>query len=109
MAEEIVVLVTINELEEARKLAEELVQNRLIACANIISGVDTIYRWKDEIQRDREVMIILKTTRELFAKVEEVVKELHSYELPEVIALPIAEGSEEYLQWLRSSLSKETP
>ena len=100
MAEYIVVLITAPNEEEAAKIARELVANRLAACVNIIGGLRSLYRWQGKIEDEEEVLMVAKTRRELFEGLQKKVKELHSYSVPEIIALPIVGGSEEYLKWL---------
>ncbi len=90
---------TANE-EEAKKIARHLVEKKLIACCSIIPTVTSIYRWKDEITEDNEVLMIMKTKAELYSKVEKEIKKLHSYEVPEIICIPINAGSKEYLNWI---------
>ena len=85
------------------QIAHTLVSERLAACANIVSPIRSVYRWNDEVQTDTEHLLIIKTRANLVAKVAARVKELHSYEVPEVIALPILAGAKSYLDWLFSS------
>jgi periplasmic divalent cation tolerance protein len=97
----IVVLVTCASAREAEKIARSLVAKRLAACGNIVGPpVTSIYRWKDKVERAREILLVLKSTRARFAVLEREVRRLHSYEVPEIIALPIPAGSREYLSWL---------
>jgi periplasmic divalent cation tolerance protein len=98
-----VVLVTAASEEQAGLIAHALVGERLAACVNVVSPIRSTYRWNDEVQTDTEHLIIIKTRANLVAKVEVRVKELHSYELPEVIALPIVAGAKAYLEWLFAS------
>jgi periplasmic divalent cation tolerance protein len=98
--EALVVYVTAPSEEEAVKIGRTLVEERLAGCANIVSGVRSIYRWKGAIEDDQEVLMILKTRRELFEPLKRRVKELHSYTVPEVIGLPLAVGLDDYLKWL---------
>ena len=107
MTDEIAIFVTADDVELARRIAEELVEHRLVACVNIVPGIESIYRWQGAIQRDREVLMIMKTSGHRFAEVEAKVKELHTYQVPEVIAVPIDRGSQEYLNWLQESVAKE--
>jgi periplasmic divalent cation tolerance protein len=100
MTEMIVVLVTAGSAEEAARLGRLLVEERLVACANVLSSVRSIYRWEGEIHDDAEHLLLLKTRRALFDEVERRVRELHSYEVPEVIALDVAEGSTPYVEWV---------
>jgi len=101
--EEIAVLITTPNEDMAAEIATALVETQLAACANIIKGVRSIYTWQGKVQDDREVLMIVKTRRELFDRLASRVKELHSYEVPEIIALPIIIGSDDYLRWLRES------
>lgn len=100
MPEYIVVLITAPNEEEAANIAKELVGAQLAACVNIIRGLRSLYRWQGKIEDEDEVLMVAKTRRELFEGLQKKVKELHSYSVPEIIALPIVEGSEEYLKWL---------
>jgi periplasmic divalent cation tolerance protein len=98
---EIVVLITASSEDEAAKIARTLVGARLAGCVNIIKNIRSIYSWQGKIQDDPEVLMIVKTQKTLFDALMKKVKELHSYTVPEIIALPIIEGSEDYLNWLR--------
>ncbi len=100
MSEPIIVFVTCGSEEEAEKIANSLVDERMAACVNIISPVRSIYRWEGKIWDEKEWLLIIKTQRRRFAELEKKVKLLHSYSVPEIIALPIAEGSTSYLKWL---------
>lgn len=101
MSEEvIVVLVTAPNQEVARSLARTLVEESLVACANILPGIESVYRWKGEICEDSEVLVILKTGASRLSALASRVKELHPYELPEVLALPAAGGLSAYLSWV---------
>lgn len=100
MAGHLVVLITAGSTEEAQKIARALVEERLAACVNIVAPVQSVYRWQGEIQTDQEALLIVKTTTEAMEKLAKRVKQLHSYELPEVIALPILAGAEDYLRWI---------
>ena len=100
MSESIVVLVTCGSEEEAIKIAHSLVEERLAACVNLVSPVRSIYRWEGKISDEKEWLLIIKTQKERFEEIEEKVKSLHSYSVPEIIGLPIIEGSTSYLQWL---------
>jgi periplasmic divalent cation tolerance protein len=99
----IVVLVTAKDKKEAGKIARGLLEAKLIACANIVEGVQSLFWWQGKIDSSKEVLLILKTKKILFKKVLSQVKSLHSYQTPEIIALPIIAGSKDYLQWLDSS------
>ena len=100
----LVVLVTVPNAETAEKLAEALVGERLAACVNVLDGVRSIYRWKGAVERDDELLCICKTTRDGFEKLRARVVELHPYDVPEVVALPIELGHTPYLAWLTASV-----
>jgi periplasmic divalent cation tolerance protein len=100
MSDPIVVLVTCGSEEEATKIANSLVEARLAACVNMISPLRSIYRWEEKIWDEKEWMLIIKTQKRRFEDLEKKVKSLHSYSVPEIIALPISEGSASYLNWL---------
>ena len=102
-SEPIVVLITAADEAEAGRIAEMLVARRLAACVQILPGMLSIYVWQGEVQREREVLLLAKTTRAHFDELEREVRAIHSYETPEIIALPIAAASEPYLKWLVSS------
>jgi periplasmic divalent cation tolerance protein len=103
MGESIVVLVTCGSEEQAANIANSLVEERLAACVNIISPVRSIYRWEGKIWDEKEWLLIIKTQKERFEQLEKKVKSLHSYSVPEIIALPIIEGSAPYLKWLEEN------
>ncbi|HEY9763977.1 MAG TPA: divalent-cation tolerance protein CutA [Trichocoleus sp.] len=94
-----VVLVTASSQEEALKLADHLVKDALAACVNLFP-VQSVYTWQGELHHDTEWQLVIKTNLDCFAQLEARVRELHSYEVPEIIALPIVKGSEPYLSWL---------
>lgn len=100
---EIVIFITAPNEDEAARIARSLVEARLAACANIVRGIRSIYAWEGNIQDDSEVLMVVKTRKGLFSAVSGKVKELHSYDVPEIIALPIIDGSPEYLNWLTES------
>ena len=96
----ITVFITAPNEEEASKISRTIVEERLAACVNIIRSVRSIYRWQGRVEDESEVLMIVKTKRTLFVRLQERVKELHSYEIPEIIGLPVIEGSKDYLDWL---------
>ena len=100
----IIVLITTSSVEEAEKIAKTLLEERLVACANIIGPVHSLFWWQGKIDEAKEHLILMKTRKDLFGKVSERVKTLHSYQVPEIIATPIIEGSKDYLKWLDESL-----
>jgi periplasmic divalent cation tolerance protein len=103
MSEHIVVLVTCGSEEEALKIANALVEERLAACANLISPIRSIYRWEGKIWDEKEWLLVIKTQKHRFEELEKKVKTLHSYSVPEIISLPIVEGSSAYLNWIREN------
>lgn len=105
MSNDLIVFVTAPNRDEAARIAEALVSERLAACVNIVATIESIYRWKGEVTHDSESLMIIKTTQVCYQELERRVKELHSYTTPEVVALRIDQGSEQYLNWLRDSTS----
>jgi periplasmic divalent cation tolerance protein len=103
----LLVSITTGSSEEAERIAEALVQERLAACVNMVPAITSIYRWQGEVHRDSEVLLIARSRPELFESLAARVKELHSYEVPEIIALPIAAGSKAYLNWIDESVQGE--
>ncbi|VAX21683.1 Periplasmic divalent cation tolerance protein CutA [hydrothermal vent metagenome] len=102
--DKLVGLITASSEEEARKIAKSLVEERLAACVSIIPSVRSIYRWKEEIHDDEEFLLVVKTSGKQFEAIKTLVHELHSYETPEIIALPIVSGSGKYLEWMNKNL-----
>ncbi len=96
----IIVLVTTTSNAEAEKIAQVLLEKKLIACANIVNPVTSFFRWSGKIDQCAECLVLMKSRKDLFAELVECVKGLHSYEVPEVLALPIVDGSTDYLSWL---------
>ncbi len=108
MTDKVVVLVTCGSAEEAQRIARALVEERLAACVNVSSPIRSLYRWEDRVCDDQERLLTIKTSRPLFDRVRRTVEKLHSYEVPEVICLPIIDGSPNYLNWLGSSVVGDT-
>ncbi len=102
----IIVLVTTKDRTEAEKISQTLLDERLIACANIVNPVASCFLWQDRIDRAEECLVLMKTRKDLFAELAVRVKALHSYEVPEVLALPVVDGSGEYLAWMRKTLKQ---
>jgi periplasmic divalent cation tolerance protein len=100
----IVVYVTVGSPDEGDRLASALVEERLAACVNRIRPVRSTYRWQGKVEQSEEELLIIKTKRDLFDRLKKRVEGLHSYSVPEIIALPILEGSEGYLKWLEEQL-----
>lgn len=96
----VTVFVTVESRDEARTIAQALVRERLAACVNVLPEIRSFYWWDGAVQDDPELLLIVKTRADRFADLERRVRELHSYEVPEVIALPIRQGSEPYLDWV---------
>src|SRR5262245_1724644 len=101
----LVVLVTMPDRERALAMAQLLVAERLAACVNVTGEIRSVYRWQDKVQEDPEVLCVIKTTQAGFEALRARVVSLHPYEVPEVIALPIARGHQPYLEWLLSSVA----
>lgn len=99
--ENIIVFITASSEDEAAKIARALVEARLAGCVNMLKGIRSIYTWQGKVEDESEVLMIAKTRRDLFEALLKKVKELHSYSVPEIIALPIVEGSADYLNWLK--------
>jgi periplasmic divalent cation tolerance protein len=100
----IIVIVTTTDKQEAEKITQHLLNANLIACANIICPITSHFHWSGKIEKAEECLVLMKSRRDLFEKVAETVKALHSYEVPEILALPIVAGSKAYLDWLDSCL-----
>ena len=98
--EYIVILITCSSADEAEKISSSLLDKKLIACANIVPGIRSLFRWQGEMCSENEVLLILKTTADKFDLILTTVQDQHSYDTPEVIALPIIKGSEKYLKWI---------
>jgi periplasmic divalent cation tolerance protein len=105
MTDKIVVLVTCGSAKEARRIARAVVEQRMAACTNIVATpVHSIYRWKGKVESAEEFLLVIKTTQGRFAELKAAVKRLHSYDVPEIIALPIAAGGTNYLNWISESV-----
>ena len=99
----IAVLCTTPNQEVASNLANTIVQERLAACVNIISGITSVYHWNDSLCHDQEVLLVIKTTSQVFPSLRQRVLSLHPYEVPELIALPVTAGSRPYLTWIQNN------
>lgn len=94
-------MITAPHEDDAAMIAKVLVESRLAACVNIVKNIRSIYSWQGRIEDDSEVLMLAKTRRELFSMLSDKVRELHGYDVPEIIALPIIDGSEDYLKWIK--------
>ena len=102
----LIVFMTASNREEAVKIVRTLLEERLIACGNILDPVSSFFWWKGKIEEEKEVLVIMKSHEKLFKKLSKRVKELHSYDVPEIIALPIVGGNQDYLDWIKSETKK---
>lgn len=100
----IMVLSTADTLESAEKIAAALVEAREAACVNIVPGIRSVYRWEGEIVTESECLLLIKSSAEKFAAIQQRVRLLHGYQVPEIIAVPISEGDPAYLKWLQTAL-----
>jgi len=105
MTDKIVVLTTCDSEQHAEKLARHLVEQRVAACVNLLPKARSIYRWNEKVEEASEWMLIIKSRRDLFAALRSEIQKLHTYEVPELIALPIVDGSEAYLAWFDAQLT----
>ena len=104
MTDKLIVFVTSANVAEAEVIARALVENRLAACVNIVPQVRSIYRWEGKVEDSAECLLLVKTSRALFEQVRAEVQRLHRYQVPEIIAVPIEQGAENYLAWLSAEL-----
>ena len=100
MTDKRIILTTAGSHEEARKIANALVERKLAACVNIVAQIESIYRWEGKVESAEEWLLIIKTTSGAFDRVRDAIQELHSYDLPECISISIDDGSAEYLRWI---------
>ena len=104
MTDKRIVLTTAGSAEEAHKIAHALVERRLAACVNVVGPIYSVYRWKGAVESTSEQLLVIKTTAARFPAVREAIGELHSYDLPECILVPVEDGSAEYLEWIGESV-----
>ena len=100
----VIVLTTIGADTDAAELARTLVEQRLVACVNIVAGVTSVYRWKDGVEQDEEQLLVIKTTTDMLEALQARLRELHPYELPEFVVIQVSGGSQAYLGWLCGSV-----
>ncbi|MGB5441038.1 MAG: divalent-cation tolerance protein CutA [Gammaproteobacteria bacterium] len=98
------VLCTVPDRASAERIAEALVDEQLAACINIIPGITSVYRWKGALEKDEELLLFIKTSEAVYDSLEQRIRALHPYELPEIIAVPIQTGQEDYIRWIENSL-----
>ena len=104
MTDKVVIFVTAASRGECKKIARHLVETRLAACVNILQPMESVYRWEGKIAEEREFLLIIKSTGELFPEIKAEISKIHSYHTPEIICLPVIEGSRNYLQWVSDSV-----
>jgi periplasmic divalent cation tolerance protein len=104
MTDNIVILSTCANQEEAERIARALLDDRLAACVNVLPGVRSFYRWKGRVEDAAECLLIIKSSRPLFASLRAAIEKAHSYDVPEIVALPIVDGAPAYLNWLQENL-----
>ena len=104
MTDKVVIFVTAASRHEGMHIARHLVETKLAACVNISHPVESVYRWEGKIADEKELLLIIKSTRELFPEIEAEISKIHSYQTPEIICLPVIDGSRNYLQWVSDSV-----
>lgn len=106
MSDRLVVLSSVGRAEDAERIARALVERRLAACVNVVPGLVSVFRWKGNVEKDEEWLLLIKTRRERLPALREALAALHPYELPELLALPVEAGSPAYLEWLDESVAE---
>jgi len=106
VTDKVVIMVTAASQRECRKIAKHLVEAKLAACVNITREVESIYRWQGKVVDEKEFILLIKTTRGLFPEIKTAMSNIHSYRTPEIICLPIIDGSRNYLQWVSNSVKE---
>ncbi len=101
----IVVFITAKDINEAKKISQGLIKEHAVACVNIVSGVQSFFWWQGKVDAAQEVLLIVKSQKNCFKKIARIVKRLHSYQTPEIIALPIIDGEKEYMKWIKKEAS----
>jgi periplasmic divalent cation tolerance protein len=107
MTDKVVAYTTCGDPEEAEKIARHLIDERLAACVSVVESVKSYYRWKGRVESDDEILLMIKTSRDLVDAVRQALDKLHTYDLPELIVTPIVDGSPNYLAWLETELADE--
>ncbi len=98
----IMVFITAKDMDEAKSISEGLMSQNLAACVNIVDSVTSIFKWEGKVSKNKEVLCIAKSRAELFKDIEKKVKEIHSYEVPEILAVPVVLGSKDYMEWVEN-------
>jgi periplasmic divalent cation tolerance protein len=106
VTDKVVILVTTASLREGRNIARHLVEAKLAACVNITQPIRSVYRWEGKIADEKEYLLLIKSSRDLFPEIKTAISKIHSYHTPEIICLPIIDGSRNYLQWVADSVKK---
>lgn len=109
MTDKVVIMVTAASRRECRKIARHLVEAKLAACVNITQPINSIYRWEGKLADEKEFQILIKSTRDLFPEIKAAISKIHSYHTPEIICLPIIDGSRNYLLWIADSVKQPNP
>ena len=109
MTDKVIVYTTCGNITEAESIARNLIDNRLAACVNVVPGLLSYYRWQGKVENDVELLLMIKTAGNLIDEVRNALETLHSYDLPEMIVLPIIGGSQNYLEWLEQEVQPEPP
>ena len=109
MTDNVVIMVTASSRRECRKIARHLVEEKLAACVNITQAIESVYRWEGKLADEKEFVMLIKSKRELFPEIKAAIAKLHSYHTPEIICLPIIDGSRNYLQWIADSVKAAGP
>ena len=104
MTDKVVIMVTASTRRECRRIARRLIEEKLAACVNITQPIQSVYRWEGKIDHSRELLMFIKTNRDLFPQIKAEISLIHSYHTPEIICLPIIDGSQNYLQWVSDSV-----
>lgn len=104
MTDKVVIMVTAASRRECRKIARHLVEAKLAACVNITQMVESLYHWEGKIANEKEFVLLIKSTRDLFPEIKAEISKIHSYHTPEIICMPIIDGSRNYLQWVSDSV-----
>ena len=100
----IVIFVTVSSKQEAQKISISLIKQKLAACVNVVDKVDSIFFWENKVQKAKEFLLVIKSTRAKFTQITKLIKSLHSYKVPEIIGLPIVVGDQPYLRWIDATL-----